>query len=241
MQPVSAAEFIAAGVSPEEANSLVAQHQAQTGRGDALALTARSASVPPQQAADAQARLNQIQTDRAAGKISDWEWRSKYEPEALQLRDRIVGGMGSSQLTQELNVTMAPPASPNDYHFPSSIAPLNDEAIAADNELKAALHSEGLPRYIVESIGSALATAAATRTDETPDQAQARIGKTRATLEQWYGRDTDANLALVDGVIDRLLAKGGATRDFVQAMAPHLDALSLDALVQFAKQRGTRR
>ena len=45
-------------------------------------------------ASEAQARLNQLQADRAAGKISDHQWRG-LQTELDQLRDQIVGGMAS--------------------------------------------------------------------------------------------------------------------------------------------------
>ena len=95
--PVSAATFEAAGADPATAAQLFAQHEAMAGRGDASALLSTGAP-PPQTAADAQSartRLDQITSDRSAGKISDWEWRTKYEPEALKLRDQIVAGSNS--------------------------------------------------------------------------------------------------------------------------------------------------
>ena len=147
----------------------------------------------------------------------------------------------TAELNAHLGQVYQPPASPLDYQFPHSIAPETDEAIAADNELRAAFHAEGLPRQIVESIGADLATAAHSRTNETAEQAQSRTASTRSTLERWYGKDTEANLRLVDSIFDRLLAKGGATREFVEAVAPHLDALSLDSLIQFAKHRAGAR
>ncbi|MGB9331490.1 MAG: hypothetical protein WCB10_12045 [Steroidobacteraceae bacterium] len=140
----------------------------------------------------------------------------------------------NAQLVQELDKSMMPPPAPDHYQFPHSLAPETDEAIAADQELRAAFHAEGLPRYLVEALGKDLAAAARTRMQETPEQAQQRVGSVRTTLEKWYGAQTDANLALVDRLVERLSARGAATRDFVQAMAPHLDALSIDALVQFA-------
>lgn len=48
-------------------------------------------------ASEAQARLDQIMTDRAAGKINDYSWRDLSKPggELDQLRDRVVAGMAS--------------------------------------------------------------------------------------------------------------------------------------------------
>jgi hypothetical protein len=146
----------------------------------------------------------------------------------------------NAALSQELSAVMAPPASPSDYQFPSR-GDLSDAQFATDNEIKTALHSEGFPRQVVDSIASDIATAVATHANETQQQAQARIAGTRATLERWYGKDTDANLNLVDGVLARLIAKGGATRSFVENVASHLNALSIDQLVQFAKYRASRR
>ena len=44
-------------------------------------------------ASEAQARFNQIQIERAAGKISDFQWRNGIEKEALDLAQRIANGM----------------------------------------------------------------------------------------------------------------------------------------------------
>ena len=148
---------------------------------------------------------------------------------------------GQAELQNHLADLMAPPASPLDYQFPSSLTPETEEAMAGDRELRAALHAEGLPRRVVESIGQELARAVAKRQNETAEQAANRQASVRQTLERWYGGHTDANLRLVDTIFDRLLAKGGATADFVRAAAPHLSALDIDSLVQFAKARAGRR
>ena len=47
-------------------------------------------------ASEAQTRLNQLQADRAAGKISDHQWRG-LQAELDQLRDQIVAGMAPQQ------------------------------------------------------------------------------------------------------------------------------------------------
>jgi hypothetical protein len=217
-QAASVAEFTAAGASPAEAAILVEQHEALAGRRgpDARAALAPRDPAPPGAPPPPASPV----TPSAAST-------------ALEAHE-------SGRVAQELDKAMLPPSAPGDYRFPSSLDPETDEAWAADAELKSAFHSEGFPRFLVESIGKDLAKAAATRMEETPDQAQARIASTRATLERWYGRETDANLALVDALIDRLRAKGGATREFVEAIAPHLDALSLDALIQFAKHSASK-
>jgi hypothetical protein len=50
-------------------------------------------------ASEAQARFDQIQTERSAGTIKDHQWRDLSKPggELDQLRDRIVGGMAPMQ------------------------------------------------------------------------------------------------------------------------------------------------
>lgn len=219
-QPATAAEFQAAGADAATAASLAMQHNMMTGR----------AGTPDQRIELAVGMRNQPPAAKLAPPASTVT--PAQATAALAAHNEV-------QLSHELDAVMAPPAAPGDYLFPHSLEPENEAAFAADNELRAALHSEGLPRHIVESIGSSLAQAASTRINE--DQAQARIGSTRATLERWYGKDTDANLAHADALFERLRAKGGATADFVEAVAPHLDALSLDALIQFAKHKAGRR
>ena len=76
----------------------------------------------------------------------------------------------NAQLAQELDKSMMPPPAPDFYQFPQGLTPQTDEAIAADQELRAAFHSEGFPRYLVESIGKDLAAAARTRMQETPEE-----------------------------------------------------------------------
>jgi hypothetical protein len=217
-QSSSPQEFIAAGATPEQATQLSEQHEAMAGRRGLDARAAMSVTDPAPPGAKLPPGATVPQTVASA---------------ALEAHE-------SARVAQELDKAMLPPSAPGDYRFPSSLDPETDEAWAADAELKSAFHSEGFPRFLVESIGKDLAKAAATRMEETPDQAQARIASTRATLKRWYGRETDANLALVDALIDRLRAKGGATREFVEAVAPHLDALSLDALIQFAKHSASK-
>lgn len=48
-------------------------------------------------ASEAQARLDQITSERASGKINDHQWRTTYEKEVMSLRDRIVSGMAPLQ------------------------------------------------------------------------------------------------------------------------------------------------
>lgn len=48
-------------------------------------------------ASEAQARLDQITSDRASGKINDHQWRTTFEKEVMSLRDRIVSGMAPLQ------------------------------------------------------------------------------------------------------------------------------------------------
>ena len=100
-----------------------------------------------------------------------------------------------------LDRAFAPPASASDYQFPPTPTDLTDEQFASDQAIKSALYAEKMPAFVVSSIAKALAEVA--RTNETPEQAQARIASTRATLERWYGPEKDANLALVDALTDR--------------------------------------
>jgi hypothetical protein len=46
---------------------------------------------------EAQARLDQITADRAAGKISDFEWRTRYEKESVELINRLAQGAAPLQ------------------------------------------------------------------------------------------------------------------------------------------------
>jgi hypothetical protein len=220
-QPATAAEFLATGVDAATAESLAMQANMMAGRTGTrdqqieLAVGMRH-YVPPAQLAPT----------------------AKTTPEAATA---ALHAHTNAQLTQELSAVMAPPASPSEYRLPGWGDNQTDEQFATDREVAASLHAEGFPRHLVEGIGRDLATAAASRAHETPQQAQARIATTTATLQKWYGKDLQANLQLVDGVVDRLLAKGGATRAFVENVMHHLDASSIDALVQFAKHRAARR
>jgi hypothetical protein len=213
-----------------------------------------SKGIEPAQAAVLGAQGDQISRNRGAG-IQVTPEGKPIEPHfgvpapkpaptppasATQAQEALAAHEQELQAAH-LDAHFASPPDGSHYQFPHSIAPETDEAIAADRELRAAFHAEGLPRHVVESIGSSLAEAARTRLNETDEQAQTRQASVRQTLEKWYGRDTDANLRLVDGIIDRLIAKGGATADFVSAAVSHLDALSIDSLVQLAKHRGAGR
>jgi len=48
-------------------------------------------------ASQAQARINQITADRSANKISDFEWRNKYEKEVLELGKIVAAGAAQQQ------------------------------------------------------------------------------------------------------------------------------------------------
>lgn len=220
-QPATPAEFIAAGATPEQAAALATQHNVMSGRFGAEAKAGMSVelrNLPPPPA-----------------KLPEYSRTSPTQATAaLQAhQDQAFHG--------ELDAAMSAPASAAHYSFPASLEPETPEAIAADMELRTALHAEGLPRHVVETAASALADAASSRPNETEEQAQSRIAATRATLERWYGKEHEANMRLADSVFDALLAKGGAVADFVSNTVPHLDALSIDAIVQFAKHRASRR
>jgi hypothetical protein len=207
-----------------------------------------SKGVDPAKASVLGAQGDSISRNRGMGELERAFTQPAAPPPAVRIQpatpDQATAALREHEQSVQsahLDAHFAPPPDASYYQFPHSIAPETDDAIKADGELRAALHAEGFPRHVVEGIGEELARAARTRMEESPEQAQERQASVRATLERWYGRDTDANLRLVDGVIDRLIAKGGATADFVAAMAPHLDALSIDSLVQFAKHRAGRR
>jgi hypothetical protein len=143
--PTTAALFESYGIDPATAAAVSAAHEAQMGRGDALAPVLRNEPAPQAagDAAGAQTRLDTIMSDRAAGRISDWEWRSKFEPEVLALRDRIVGGMSPDMA--HLEQVYAPPAHSYDYKIPPAASTPTDEAIAADRALVGLLHTERVP------------------------------------------------------------------------------------------------
>jgi hypothetical protein len=144
-KPATAAEFEAHGIDPAQAAQMAALHEATMGRGDALVPVLRSepTSGATAQAESAQARLDQITSDRAAGKISDYEWRSKYEREVLTLRDQIVAGANHD--LSHLEQVYQPPANAWDYRVPPANGQVTDEARAADSALTQMLHAERVP------------------------------------------------------------------------------------------------
>src|SRR5580658_1680346 len=219
--PATAAEFESYGIDGATAARMAALHEAQMGRGDVLSVEPLSAPAPapapmPTDPSAARAKLDQITADRAAGKISDYEWRTTYEPQIMALANNIAPNVRSQQ-APVLDAAMAAPNSPWDYRFPQSLEPETDEALVADRALRAAFHAEGLPRHIVESIGSVLANAAA-RAQETAEEADTRIYATIKKLGEWYGPHTDANLRLLNDLMGSLRARGAEVRAFVDAV-----------------------
>jgi hypothetical protein len=217
--------LVSKGIDPAQAASLAA-HGDSISRNRGMGVMAPEGGRP-------------VELDQMAPPLAPQKTQPA-QPTPAQLQESMRQHEEAQQAAH-LDAHFAPPKSHLDYRFPASLEPQNEDAHAGDLELRQALHAEGLPRHVVESIASSLAEAGRMRGAETPEQAQSHQTSVGQTLERWYGKDTNANLALVVGIRDRLIGRGGATAKFVAAVAPHLDALSIDSLVQFARHRAARR
>lgn len=222
-KPATAAEFEAAGVDPGTAAWAAAAHEAQMGRGDALAPILRNEPSAPAagDAASAQARLDEITKDRAAGRISDWEWRSKYEPEVLALRDKIVAG--SNPGMAELEAIYQPPRAHYDYRIPAAAGTVTEEAQAADGALTQMLYAERMPL----DIGNALLS------DISRGRATEKKQETIEALRPW------ANQMLNTARANPRLAPfvQGASADALISMLSHETVVALTPWVRFRAAR----
>jgi hypothetical protein len=221
-QPASPAEFVAAGASPAEAAILAEQHEAIVGRRGPEARAAiliGSRDLPPPPAPPPPvSTVTQTQATEALAAHTE------------------------AQMSAQLDQTFAPPATPAEYKFPYTRDP-SDEQFAADNALKAAMHAERMPKFVVDSIAQNLAETSRALANETPAQAQTRIEANKTRLTALWKNDGgfDANIAKIDSMLGWMSARSPALKAFIDANAHALTPLDLDLLLQVANHRAARR
>ena len=221
-QPATAAEFEAVGVDAATAAGLAAQHNLMAGRSgtrDArIALEVSLRNLPPPSAPAPAKPISNTEGTAALAEHTD------------------------AELAKHLATAFAPPAAPYDYQFPDDRSQLSDDQITADMTVKTALHGEGMPKFVVESIAANLAQSMRTLGNESAAQAAIRQSSDRARLESmWKGESFDSNIALVDGLLEQMGNKHPVLRDVIARAAPRLTPLDVDLLLQVAKQRPDRR
>lgn len=262
-------EFVAMGATPEQAADLARQADALAGRRGFAAqaevahgmdnyVPATPAPTSYQgTATGARADWAQLMADRAAGKISNFQWN---DPSAVAMRDALaatIAGVPQTEkpTTQQLTDMakahdeapmdaalaqhFAPPPAAHEYKFPYSEGTPTDEQIAEDSAIKAALFAEKLPANMVESIATNLRSSTAALANETPAQMQTRIegNKARATA-MWAkeGIGFDQAIQTIDAQLEQW-SKNAALRPIIESAARFLTPLDLDAILQFAKHR----
>ena len=220
LAPATAAEFTALGVAPAEAAMLAAQHEAMAGRSGyeakAAMMVAATDAPPPVNAAPVQSTITKAEAVAA------------------------LGAHNEAQLSTELAATFAPPASPFDYRLPMADRP-SDEDLAADTALRTAVHSEGLPRFMVESIATSVLSASRALRAETEAQYTARVNDGNARLDRMWGDQAATNRQAVADLLAQMSARSPALREWIDAAGPYLGPLDLDQLAQFARHRSVNR
>jgi hypothetical protein len=130
-QPVTAEFFTGAGASPEQAQALVAQHEAMSGR-----------RGPEARAAIAPTFENMPPTAPPAPSPS---MSNAQAAEALAAHEQ-------AQLQGHLEQAFAPPLNAFDYRAPAQIGDPTEEQYAADSALKGALFAERTPAYLANAL-----------------------------------------------------------------------------------------
>jgi len=214
-QPATAAEFEAAGASPADAASLADQANAMAGRKGFNARVELEQSMrnqPPPAKAPPPTPLTNAQLSEAAASHQD------------------------AQLADSFDKLWQPPQSAYDYRFPDS-GNLTDEQAASDNAVKTALHTEGMPKFVVDSIASNLSESVRTLANETPTQASARLNANKGRLTAMWKGEFDSNIALVDRLLEQMRTRSPSLVPFMDAAVSRLTPLDIDLLLQVAKHR----
>jgi hypothetical protein len=162
-QPASAAEFIAGGASPADAESLAAQANVMAGRagiGAKAEMTfALKDGVPPAPVQPAAPISNAQATD------------------ALRAHEE-------AQLAGHLEKAFAPPLNAFDYRAPAQIGDPTDEQYAADSALKGALFAERTPAYLANALMTDFAANRLTEHNLEPADRAAVIAKLGGLLDR---------------------------------------------------------
>ena len=136
---------------------------------------------------------------------------------------------------------MAPPVESYHYKFPTSGQLMSEQEIAADNDIKTALHASAMPKFVAETIAQNLTLESASLASATPEELTQHVRTTRAQLEGLYGDQCDANLDIVDQMLEGMAAKNPAMAQFIQSAAYLLTPLDIDLLLQTAKHQTAKR
>jgi len=217
--PLTAEAFTAVGVDATTAASLAQQHNTMAGRGsfnDRVALSNELESRAPAPKPTAVAPTSNAELVSAV---------TEHE---------------NATLAGQLDATFAPPAMAYEYKLEDESS-LNDAQLAANSELKSAFHAAQLPKFVVDSIASNLATASRTLVNETPAQMNLRIESNKVRLQGMWGKEFDGNMSAVDTFLEQQGAKSPALKAFLANAAHAFTPLDIDLIFQVAKFRAGKR
>jgi hypothetical protein len=214
-------------------------------------VAAAAPAAPSATGLSARAEYDQLIADRAAGKITTAQWHNGGAARERALADLIANGGGSQPApaaqappADPFAQHFAPPASANDYSLPRPPGEMTDAQAAQEQAFKSAAHAEQLPRTLIESIGTSLASAWASLAHETPEQSEARLAGNRTRLTAMWAKSGegsfDTNLVIVDRELERL-CRNPVLRPYLESAAHFMTPLDIDAVYQYAKFRGSRR
>jgi hypothetical protein len=188
-----------------------------------------------------QAQYDENQAARAAGKITQYEYRARER----EIADAIANGgtapaPNTSASTDPMAEHFAPPAQATDYRFPAGDGTPTDEMIATDRALKEAMHAAHLPRSAVESILQN-ASAAARAIAANPETLQARLDSNKVRMtEMWAREGIDWDTA--QHTIDLEIARWPeALQEQFRKIGPLLGPTDWDQVLQLAMYRNRTR
>jgi hypothetical protein len=220
--PMTAEAFVAAGASPQEAANLAEQHETMAGRRSpddriALSMQMRDLPPPPKPAAPPPPSTSPAEAKAALEAHTE------------------------SQFEAHLKEVYSPPASANDYKFPSAPENATEEQHAGDIALKQAFHAAALPKIAVDSIMANIASDSRALAKETPEQISARFDYTTERLSKMWGDQFDANVKTVGAFLDEM-RQVPVLRDAINANSTALaiNPLTWDMLLNVAKFRAKR-
>ena len=200
----------------------------------------------------ARAEWDKLMADRRAGTTSDYEWNAAS---AVARRDAlaatITGVPPNAQLSvQELSDSakahemapmqamleqhFAPPANASDYR-PTYLDTPNEEAMAADSQLRESLHADRVPSALYATIDSDLI--AAQRRQETPAQREIRMSAELERTTNMWGGDFEGNIAIIREALDKVSERSRAA---FNTAWPYLSPSSRYQVLNWAKYRTGR-
>ena len=227
-QPATAAEFVAAGASAADAAILAEQHNAMAGHRGADARAALSIAARDQPPPTA--------PPPAASPVTQAQAVSALEAHEAALLDGEMAKLFAGGR--------------HDYPFPPPRdGVVTDEDMARDSGIKAVFRDEGFPDWLGKNIVNELVAGEHALSRMTPQQAEARVASTVGSLKGMWGADYDSNLATVDKLLEQIarrhptLGIDGSVRldDRDVPLLELLDSLTVNSLLEFAKNRASRR